>query len=190
MSVAMTSAAPVAGGVTKVLVTAPPPSRHTVFGDLLSELNPLQYVPVIGTIYRALTGDVISDEARTVGSLVVSGLTGGPVGIAMNVATLAVEKLTGIDPDRIGQSVLAEIGVGSRRHGASASPGPKAADAPKLSTQVSAAAQEAPGRGWSPTQLAAYGVTRTAAGALKRGDTEGSDVLNDLELARLAHRPG
>ena len=54
------------------------------FRDVLSAMNPLQYVPVVGSIYRAVTGDVPVEPLRTMGSLIVSGLTGGPVGLAIN----------------------------------------------------------------------------------------------------------
>jgi hypothetical protein len=108
---------------------------------LLSELNPLQYLPVIGTLYRAITGDTIPEVVRDIGSVIVSGLIGGPVGIATNLAALGVEKATGIDPEQIGHGMLASLGVGTA--GAVASPAP-------VTTF------------WSPSQLAAYGVTATA----------------------------
>jgi hypothetical protein len=180
-------APPAAGSVSHITVTAPPPAAHrSAFDTLLSELNPLQYMPVIGSIYRALTGDTISEEARTVGSLVVSGLTGGPVGVAMNVAALAVEKVTGVDPEKIGQGLLADIGIGHKAPKAA----PKASVAPVRSpatAAVAAAPAPAPAKaaGWSAAQLAAYGVTTGARGTLTRGALQGSDVLNDLELTRL-----
>lgn len=55
------------------------------FHELLSALNPLQYMPVVGTLYRAMTGDVIPEALQRAGSLVVSGLLGGPIGVALNV---------------------------------------------------------------------------------------------------------
>jgi hypothetical protein len=54
-----------------------------------------------------------------------------------------------------------------------------------VSTQAVNDAAKAEGQPWSPAQLAAYGVTRTAHGGLKRGALEGADVLNELELIRL-----
>jgi hypothetical protein len=174
-------ALPVAGTVSHITVTAPPPPPHrSAFDTLLSELNPLQYLPVIGTIYRALTGDTIPEEARIAGSLVVSGLTGGPVGVAMNVAALAVEKVTGIDPEKISEGLLADVGIGHKA--------PKAASKAVVTAAATrpAAAVPAPAAaGWSAAQLAAYGVTTNARGMLTRGAVHGSDVLNDLELARL-----
>jgi hypothetical protein len=79
------------------------------FHEILSDLNPLQYMPVVGTIYRAVTGDTIPRPLREVGSLVFSGLTGGPVGVATNLAMLAFEKLSGIDLDDVEQKVFTTL---------------------------------------------------------------------------------
>lgn len=46
------------------------------FHDLLDIINPLQHLPVVGTVYRWLTGDEPGNLARVVGD----GLYGGPVG--------------------------------------------------------------------------------------------------------------
>jgi len=158
------------------------------FHELLSDLNPLQYIPVIGTIYRSVTGDTIPESVRTVGSFAFSGLTGGPVGLATNAAMLVLEKLTGIDPEKIGHDVLASIGIGKSEDSAPAAP---AAATPSATASAAAPAGAAaspqavtPAHGWSPSQLSAYGVVTTAQGTLKHGDLVGSDVLNDLELAR------
>ncbi len=91
------------------------------FHELLADLNPLQHIPVVGTIYRAITGDEIPDTARNIGSLVVGGIMGGPMGLVGNIALLAFRKLTGIDVDRIGQDLLADIGIG--HHTATSSDG-------------------------------------------------------------------
>jgi hypothetical protein len=194
--------------------TAPaaPAAGSDQFHTLLSELNPLQYLPVVGTLYRSVTGDTIPQGVREFGSFIVSGLTGGPVGLATNMALLAIEKATGIDPEAIGQNLLADIGIG---HGATPQPataqatpltfptaiGPATtkatADATTAATTAAAATAPAQGSpaakavapavqavGWSPAQLSAYGVTKTANGDLRRGSVSGADVLNDLELAR------
>jgi hypothetical protein len=52
------------------------------FHDILHALNPLQHLPVIGMIYRAMTGDEIDPAVRIGGSFVTGFLTGGPVGAA------------------------------------------------------------------------------------------------------------
>jgi hypothetical protein len=150
------------------------------FHELLSELNPLQYLPVIGTLFRALTGDTIPQPALETGSLVVSGLLAGPIGVAMNLGALAVEKVTGIDPEKIEEKMLASIGIGNKSsvEVATAVNLPAAA-----ATRDEAAAQSA--MAWSPAQLAAYKVTTTQTGDIAQGNLQGSDVLNGLELARI-----
>lgn len=37
------------------------------FGDLLDVINPLQHIPMVSSIYRAVTGDEISPGARVAG---------------------------------------------------------------------------------------------------------------------------
>ncbi len=165
---------------------APHSGKHvaphkSAFHTLLSELNPLQYLPVVGTLYRAITGDTISETARMAGSLVVSGLTGGPIGIAMNVGATALEHVLGIDPEKIGSHMLASLGIGGH-----------AATQLASSAQASAAANEGaavvaagmPAQAWSAAQLAAYGVS-SGGGQIVRGTLSGADVLNSLELARI-----
>ncbi len=157
------------------------------FHELLSELNPLQYIPLVGTIYRAATGDTIPEAVRAAGSLVVSGLTGGPIGLAVGAATLGLEKATGIDPEKIGRSVLASLGIGH------ADTAPAAATTTQLAAQVAVPqvagsgvaipAAATPATGWSASQLSAYGITTLADGTLQHGTLVGSDVLNDLVLA-------
>jgi hypothetical protein len=148
-----------------------------LFRQFLSELNPLQYIPVIGTIYRAVTHDTIPEPAREAGSLVVSFLTGGPVGVAINLGTFAAEKATGIDPEKLGDQALASIGVGGfpRHHIVTVTD-------VALTPAVAPSAPPMPHAGWTTAQLAAYGITKTAHNDLVRGALKGSDVLNDLEL--------
>ncbi len=160
-----------------------------LFHDLLSELNPLQYVPVLGTIYRAVTGDTIPETARFAGSLVVSGLMGGPIGIGINVGTTMLEHLLGIDPEEIGGEVLAALGIGSGGKAAAAAVASGPPQPPATGPAVAAAAPPVVpdlAGGWTPAQLAAYGVRQTQHGELSRGRDAGADVLNGLELARFA----
>jgi hypothetical protein len=176
---------------TNVTVVPTPAEQRSAFHQFLSELNPLQYIPVIGTIYRAVTGDTIPDTARFAGSLVVSGLTGGPIGVAMTIGMTAVEKVTGIDPEAIGQDLLADVGIGTHKAAShpkaavkaqAAAPAAQPVAAPALALQAGAPAIAR--HGWSQAQLAAYGVTKAADGTLTLGALRGSDVLNALELAR------
>ncbi len=167
-----------AGSKPSPAIAATPPKHHFSFHELLADLNPLQYIPVIGTLFRAITGEVIPEPVRDAGSLVFSTLIGGPVGAAIDLGEMAAEKLTGIDPEKIGDKLLADIGI----HGQTplAAPAEKAA---KAAAPVLAAAA-----GWSPAQLAAYGVTTNASGSLEQGGLSGSDVLNNLELNQISTR--
>ena len=173
-------------------------AKPGLFDNLLSELNPLQYVPVVGIIYRAVTGDTIPESARFAGSLVVSGLMGGPVGIGINVGTTMLEHLLGIDQEKIGDEILAAIGIGGGETPAStgtagASPSAPVSDPVAQTSPAPSPAPAATGEaaatatgGWSPAQLAAYGVGQNSRGVLTRGSDTGADVLNGLELAQIA----
>ena len=177
---------PPSAAPTQPAPPAPSQPQPSFFHRLLSELNPLQYLPVIGTIYRAATGDVIPTQARLAGSLVVSGLTSGPIGVAIDVGAMALERITGIDPEEIGTRLLADIGIGG--HAAPATALAKAA-APKP-TAAPATLDAGIARPWSVAQLTAYGVVQSADGTLVRGAVSGADVLNGLELSRLVHPDG
>jgi hypothetical protein len=173
-------------------------ARGFNFHALLSALNPLQYLPIVGTIYRAATGDVIPDAVRYAGSLIVSGLIGGPIGLLSNIAVTIAEKATGIDPEKI---IAAEFHSGpfhggpfhsgpSHRGPAEADkvlPPPNATPAPASVTTLVVAASESTQLALSPQQLAAYGVRVSRSGTLQMGDIRGADVLNTIELARLSN---
>ncbi len=159
--------------------TAQGTSSGTSFHDVLSALNPLQYLPGIGTIYRAVTNDQIPEPVRRIGSAIGSFLLGGPVGVAINLAMLGVEKASGIDFDHTGQALLG-------RNGQVASQVADAASAPTASaTTAATSAPPASGLAWSPAQLTAYGVATRPDGTLECGDLTGADLLNSMELGRM-----
>ncbi len=181
---------------------AAPVDHHTSFHDILSMLNPLQYLPVIGTIYRAATGDQIPEVARRVGSLIAGTLLGGPIGAAINVAIMIGEKITGIDLDQTGQMLLAgkeppdlpgaaptsaPSSIPTARTEAAAPAAAPPAAAPPAAAPPAAAAPAAASeaQAWSPAQLAAYGVSTAADGAVKLANLSGAEVLNALELLRV-----
>jgi hypothetical protein len=154
------------------------------FHDVLSALNPLQYLPVVGTIYRAVTGDVIPEGLRRFGSMVVSGLAGGPVGLMVNIATTLAEKATGIDPDKI---IIGQLNPASPTAAPSqlAATAPAAAPTPAAPTPAALTPAALAPSALSPEQLAAYGVTTNTAGDLTLGTMQGADVLNTIQLATL-----
>lgn len=75
------------------------------FHDLLDVVNPLQHIPVIGTIYRAISGEKIGTLERIAGD----ALYGGVWGAISAAADSAFEAVTGRD---FGGTVLALFGVG------------------------------------------------------------------------------
>jgi hypothetical protein len=61
------------------------------FHHLLDVINPLQHLPVIGTIYRAITGEHIGNIERIAGDTLYGGLWGA----VASVADVAFEAVTG-----------------------------------------------------------------------------------------------
>jgi hypothetical protein len=76
------------------------------FGDLLEAFNPLQHLPVIGSVYRSVTGATIEPAARVVGGM----LFGGMLGAASAVVNSIVEGISGKDA---GEHVIAMISPGA-----------------------------------------------------------------------------
>lgn len=87
---------------------SPPPQAATSsasdsgpsFHDLLNIVNPLQHIPIVSTIYRAVTGDTINPISRLAGD----ALYGGLWGFVSSAANVAFEEITGKD---FGDTVLA-----------------------------------------------------------------------------------
>jgi hypothetical protein len=61
------------------------------FGHLLDVVNPLQHLPIIGTIYRAITGDKMGPVEKIMGDT----LYGGMWGAIASIADVAFESITG-----------------------------------------------------------------------------------------------
>jgi hypothetical protein len=74
------------------------------FSDFLDIINPLQHIPIVNTVYRAVTGDKIDPGSRLAGG----GLFGGPIGLIASVVSGMVEESTGKDP---GEHALAALGI-------------------------------------------------------------------------------
>jgi hypothetical protein len=94
------------------VVDETPGSRQLFFGadgkfgwdDFLDVINPLQHIPIISQIYRAVTGDQINGAAEIIGALPFGPL--GFVGMAGAIADLAVRDSTGKD---IGENVASMV---------------------------------------------------------------------------------
>ena len=80
-----------------------PQPLNVPFSDVLKALNPLQHVPVVGTIYRAATGDAIPAPLQILGA----GIFGGPIGILGAAVMSFVGALFTMGPDLSRPSVPA-----------------------------------------------------------------------------------
>lgn len=69
------------------------------FLDVIDMINPLQHIPIVSTIYRAVTGDQIKPVSQIVGGAAFGGIIGAVGGIANAI----VSTETGKD---IGENVL------------------------------------------------------------------------------------
>jgi hypothetical protein len=70
-------------------------TSHVGFGDVLEALNPLQYVPGVGTIYREATGDSVHPALRIAVAGAASFLLGGPIGLAAAMIGAVVGEIAG-----------------------------------------------------------------------------------------------
>jgi len=75
------------------------------FGDFLDAINPLQHIPILGTLYREVVGDDIGVASKLVGGALFAGIP-GLIGSAVDAA---FEAVSGKD---IGTTALALVGLG------------------------------------------------------------------------------
>jgi len=102
------------------------------FADLLDVINPLQHIPLLGSVYREVTGDRISAPARILGDV----LYGGPVGLAFGAIDVLFAEIGGQTP---GDALVAALFGG----GEAAEPGPALAEAPTDAARVAPDAAQA-----------------------------------------------
>lgn len=68
--------------------TMEPPEIEISFQEFLAGLNPLHHLPIIGTIYREVTGETIPPVMRVLGG----GLFGGPAGMLSAAVMAAIDE--------------------------------------------------------------------------------------------------
>lgn len=81
-------------GAEKVTVSAEKTQngqQEGFFHHLLDVINPLQHLPLVGTLYRAITGDHLGPVEKVMGDTLYGGLWGA----VSSVADVAFEGLTG-----------------------------------------------------------------------------------------------
>lgn len=82
---------PPASGNADTSASSSGTQKEGFFHHLLDVINPLQHLPVIGTIYRAITGEHIGAVERIAGDTLYGGLWGA----VSSMADVAFEGLTG-----------------------------------------------------------------------------------------------
>lgn len=117
----------------------------TSFRDVLAIANPLQHIPIVGSIYRAIS----SDEIALMPSLIGGVLFGGPIGFVLSLANGAFKAETGRDA---GETVIAGIFGAKTPAGAPAEPPPAQAIARAPSPPPALRSPDGPGPA-GPTPL-------------------------------------
>lgn len=72
------------------------------FEDALDVVNPLQHIPLVGWLYREITGDAIKTSSAIAGG----ALYGGPIGFAGAILHAAFESLSGETPEDVVARIL------------------------------------------------------------------------------------
>jgi hypothetical protein len=121
------------------------------FWDVLDIVNPLQHIPIVGTIYRAVTGDEIKPAMQIGGDILYGGVIGGMASIANAV----LQEASGKD---LGGHIMAGLGFGE--DGGKNAPVQVAAAA---SSQAPAQTSQAPPTAASAQQQASARPTASAA---------------------------
>lgn len=75
------------------MIDSVPEEKAYGFGDMVDMINPLHHLPIIGTIYRNITGDDINPASKVIGGT----LFGGGMGMASSIANVIAEEETGSD---------------------------------------------------------------------------------------------
>lgn len=110
------------------------------FDDFVDLINPLQHIPVVATLYRAVTGDEIRAPVKVAGG----ALFGGPIGFVTALANAFVDEAAGQD---VGEMALAAL-VGDDSNGG---------------TQVAAAQEPAPADTANPPAPIVHAATNAPA---------------------------
>jgi len=151
------------------------------FGDFLDVVNPLHHLPVVGAIYRSLTGDEIDPGAKVAGS----ALYGGPVGMAAGVVNAMIEDHTG---DDLGGHAMALL-FGGEEEGAAVASGAPPVEVASLSDAdfVNSNAAFASASGLYAANANTGAITAQQMPAARYGGAaEGADGTQDIASALFA----
>ncbi|SMF09254.1 hypothetical protein SAMN06265365_10299 [Tistlia consotensis] len=143
-----------------------PADRELTFGEFLDAINPLQHIPIVGSIYRAITGDTMDSTASVVGSMIY----GGPVGMVAGLVDAVVQQASGHDIGGLalamvsGEDITAPVAATASAATAAAEQAASAA-ATGADAAVATAAQTAAVAGAVTADAAQPATSRAAAAA-------------------------
>jgi hypothetical protein len=126
------------------------------FRDFIDMINPLQHIPVVGTIYRAITGDELDPGSKMFGGTVL----GGPIGAVASIIDVVIKHNTGKDVGEHTMAMFSGTGVGDTP-----------VDFNDLPTDVAAA----PIPGQDPARIAAPAASGFGAAPAAASQTPGKD---------------
>jgi hypothetical protein len=109
MTITSTAPTPTPLNQATPLTPATTAANSVSFGDLMDALNPLQHIPVVSSLYRAVTGSTISAGSQVAGDTLYGAAMGGGgavLGLASSLANVAVKTVTGKD---IGGNVVSAV---------------------------------------------------------------------------------
>lgn len=144
------------------------PHVELTLDDALDVINPLQHIPVVSSLYRAVTGDQISGPARILGG----SLFGGPAGLINSLVNAIVEETSGRD---VGATAIAAL-FGDEPDGASGSGVQTATLAATDATSAPATSQQSAADPAIPDQVVDQDADIPAAPAVP-GDLTGQAAL-------------
>ena len=157
---------PVTSPAATTTQTADASDGEDFFHRLLDVVNPLQHLPVVGTIYRAATGEHIGPLEKIAGDTLYGGLWGA----ATSIADVAFEQITGKSAE---DTVMAWLKPGTTTAIAgtkvtaqriAASTDLPSADMPSLPIQVASAVPDSRELAALTSALSAHGVDSELAG--------------------------
>ncbi len=96
------------------------PDESFGFGDIVDMLNPLQNLPIVGNIYRSITGDTIKPASQVIGGT----LFGGMLGFGLGMVNVIAQNETGKDAP---EAVMGFLSGGDSGDGDSAAANPQIA---------------------------------------------------------------
>ncbi|WP_448192177.1 hypothetical protein [Azospirillum sp. sgz301742] len=161
------------------------------FGDFLDMINPLQHIPVVGTIYRAVTGDTIKPAAQVIGDIAY----GGPIGGITSIFSAIIAQANGRSME---DAMLAGMGLGGEQptvavaeaKPTAAAPSPQpapVAPAPTVTQVAALAAAPAPAPLAGPT---AAPTPASASGSAAAPQPAAGSRLTDKPVSSISeHKP-